>query len=298
MTDLLDRSTDANAHESNPQNGHGYAHAHAHAHAQDHDLNDIDKSTDDGGGSPSGGDFTEIYSDDSTGLKSSDSSSSGSWSIDDSIEFLQTSHNKPMFDELPTYSIRSLSPTGRSMSPIINEPISLFNLSISPISSLEDLTRMEQSMLGNLHTNDVSCGKFAKDLLPAGEELYVSSYDDDERISLDEITASISTPPSMLPQSRGSQKRLNLETIFEGVFLDTPPKKRKFDSRRTAHKFHEITSERISSYVIEQQQHRHHEQEQQQQQQHQEQQIHSIRISTDSTTGLCNTFDDKINLNN
>lgn len=222
----------------------------------------------------------EHFSDDSSGIKSTDSS--GSWSIDDSIEFLQTSH-KPLFDELPTFSIRSISPNGRSMSPIANEPISLFNLSISPISSMEDLTRInEQSIMGSsCGTNiDVSCGKFAKDLTPASEDC-VSNYDENERISLDEITASINTPPSMLSQSRGSHKRLNLETIFEGVFLETPPKKRKFDSRRTAFKFNEITTERISSYVIEQQT------------QHQ-QQMHGI----DSTTGLCNVFDDKINLNN
>lgn len=203
------------------------------------------------------------------------SNSSGSWSIDDSIEFSQTSH-KPLFDELPTFS----NENGRSMSPIANEPISLFNLSISPISSLEDLTRInDQSMLGSIGSNvvDVSCGKFAKDLTPASEDC-VSNYDENERISLDEITASINTPPSMLSQSRGSHKRLNLETIFEGVFLETPPKKRKFDSRRTAHKFNEITTERISSYVIDQRQ----------------QQLHG----NDSTNGLCNVFDDKINLNN
>lgn len=227
-----------------------------------------------------GGDLSEEnYSDDSSGLKSSDSSSSGSWSIDDSIEFLQTSH-KPLFDELPTFSLRSISPNGRSMSPIANETISLFNLSISPISSLEDLTRInDQSMLGNIGSNviDVSCGKFAKDLTPASEDC-VSNYDENERISLDEITASINTPASMLSQSRGSHKRLNLETIFEGKFLETPPKKRKFDSQRTAHKFNEITTERISSYVIEQRQ----------------QQLHG----NDSTNGLCNVFDDKINLNN
>lgn len=220
----------------------------------------------------------ENYSDDSSGLKSSDSSSSGSWSIDDSIEFLQTLH-KPLFDELPTFSLRSISPNRHSMSPIANETISLFNLSISPISSLEDLTRInDQSMLGSIASNviDVSCGKFAKDLTPASEDC-VSNYDENERVSLDEITASINTPPSMLSQSRGSHKRLNLETIFEGVFLETPPKKRKFDSRRTA-QFNEITTERISSYVIEQRQ----------------QQFHG----NDSTNGLCNVFDDKINLNN
>lgn len=253
MTDFLGRTTDTHL-TANQNNGN------------------IDKCD--------GGELSEEnYSDDSSGLKGSDSSSSGSWSIDDSIEFLHTSY-KPLFDELPTFSLRSISPNGRSMSPITNEPISLFNLSISPISSLEDLTRMnDQSVLGNIGSNvvDVSCGKFAKDLTAASEDC-VSNYDENERISLDDITASINTPPPVLSQSRGSNKRLNLETIFEGVFLETPPKKRKFDSRRTAHKYNEITTERISSYVIEQRQ----------------QQLHS----NDSTNGLCNVFDDKINLNN
>lgn len=271
MTDLLERSTDA--HLQSNQTSTSTSHGTNNNHQQNSEKSD-------GSGCSSSGDLSsdEHYSDDSSGLKSSDSSSSGSWSIDDSIEFLQTSH-KPLFDEFPTFSLQTCAQNGRSMSPIANEPISLFNISISPISSMEDLRITDQSTLGSCGTNvDVSCGKFAKDLTPASEDC-VSNYDEDERISLDEITASINTPPSMLSQSRGSHKRLNLETIFEGVFLDTPPKKRKFDTRRTAFKFHEITNERISSYVFEQQQN---------------QQMQG----NDSTARLCHSFDDKINLNN
>lgn len=211
----------------------------------------------------------ETESEDSVSKKSD--SSSGSWSIDDSIEFMQTSH-KPMFDELPTFSIKSASPSGRSLSPIINEPISLFNLSISPISSVEDLTRVSEQSICSANINTAS-GKYTKD---------GSSYDDDERVSLDEITAQINTPPSVLSRSN---KRLNLETIFEDVFLETPKKRRfngfkRFNSWRIE-TFQEITNEdRISSYVFEQQQNR---------------SDHSTH--PDTTNILCNTFDDKINLN-
>lgn len=216
----------------------------------------------------------DVSDSDDSCLKSSDSSGSF-WSVDDSIEFLQTSH-KPLFDELPTFSIKSVSPSGR-LSPISNEPISLFNLSISPISSIEDLTRInDQSIIASNFTSDIACGKFAKDLTPASD-INVSSYsyEENDRISLDEITAQINTPPSILCQSRGSHKRLNLETIFEGVFLHTPPKKRKSNFWRMG-KFHEI-----SSYVFEQQQHRNNQQ----------------MLNIDSTKSLCNVFDDKINLN-
>lgn len=209
--------------------------------------------------------------------ESSSTTSSGSWSIDDSIEFMQTSH-KPMFDELPTFSLRSTSPHGLSLSPIDNEPISLFNLSISPISSIEDLTSDQSVCASNCFLN----GKSTKDVTESNITTD-SSYDDEDRISLEEITAHINTPPSAA-LSR-SNKRLNLETIFEDVFLETPKKRRfnankRFNSWRIE-KFQEITSEeRISSYVFEQQN-----------------QNHNEPHARSDTNILCNAFDNKINLN-
>lgn len=199
------------------------------------------------------------------------SSSSGSWSIDDSIEFMQTSH-KPMFDELPTFSFKSTSPDERSISPIINEPISLFNLSISPITSIEDLSLVSDQ---SIYTGDY--GTNERTLLTQSSDNIGTAYaedDDDEHISLEEITAQINTPPSVLSRSN---KRLNLETIFEDVFLETPKKRRfngfkRFDSWRI--------EQRINSYVFEQQQNRDEED-----------------TCQDTTSALCNVFDDKININ-
>lgn len=205
---------------------------------------------------------------------STSTSSSGSWSVDDSIEFMQTSH-KPMFDELPTFSLRSTSPLGRSLSPIANEPISLFNLSISPISSIEDLSNDQSICASNYITNE----KYTKDSTQSVDSN--TSCDEDERISLEEITAHINTPPSALSRSN---KRLNLETIFEDVFLETP-KKRRFNGFRRFNSwrietFQEITNEeRINSYVFEQQQN-----------------YNEQDARPDTTNILCTAFDDKINL--
>lgn len=202
---------------------------------------------------------------------SNESTSSGSWSIDDSIEFMQTSH-KPMFDELPTFSIKSASPNGRSISPIMNEPISLFNLSISPImfSSIEDLSRVDD---GDYAINE----NIAKHLTKSNDTIgtvYDDDDDDDERISLEEITAQINTPPSALSRSN---KRLNLETIFEDVFLETP-KKRRFNGFKRFNSWR--IEERINSYVFEQQKN-----------------CNEQDTCQDTTNTLCNVFDDKININ-
>lgn len=141
-----------------------------------------------------------------------------------------------------------------------NESISLLNLSISPISANHD-------------------DELVKDIFERSDQLPYSGTDgadddddDDERISLDEITAQINTPPSL--HSKSATKRLNLETIFEGVFLETPPKKRKFEMwriRTTA-----TIDERISTYVKEQQQ--------------------SVESSGNSTDSLCNLFDERIDI--
>ncbi|XP_055309258.1 uncharacterized protein LOC129573086 [Sitodiplosis mosellana] len=208
-------------------------------------------------------------SDDSSPNSDASITSSGSWSIDDSIGFMQTSH-KPMFDELPTFSIKSASPNGQSISPMVNEPISLFNLSISPISSIEDLSRFSDQIVcaGDYATNE----KITKNLTQVGDSMAYD--DDDERISLEEITAQINTPPSALSRSN---KRLNLETIFEDVFLETP-KKRRFNGFKRFNSWR--IEERINSYVFEQQKN-HNEQDKCQ----------------DTTSTLCNVFDDKININ-
>lgn len=222
----------------------------------------------------------EMESDDSASKKSDSSGScSGSWSIDDSIEFIQTPH-KPSFDGLPAFSIGTVSPNGRSLSPISNEPISLFNLSISPISSVEDLTRVnDQSVIFSGNTN-IASENYTEDWTQSSYSI-ANDYPEDERISLDEIHAQINTPPSNLSKSN---KRLNLETIFEDVFLETPKKKRfneikRFNSWRIE-TFQEITNEeRISSYVFEQQQSK-----------------SDQNLCSDTTKILCDEFDEKINL--
>lgn len=202
-------------------------------------------------------------------LKSdSSTNSSGSWSIDDSIDLLQASH-KPLFDELTTFSIQTTTPSRHPSSPTNNETISLFNLSISPISSIEDL-----SSTADYTTNEIIAGD--RTLV---SETIASGYDEDERISLEDLTAQINSP------SHRSNKRLNLETIFEDVFLETP-KKRRFNGLKRLNSwrietFQKITNdERINSYVIEQQKHRNGEDE-----------------FADTANILCNAFDNKININ-
>lgn len=137
-----------------------------------------------------------------------------------------------------------------------NETISLLNLSISPISANHD-------------------DELVRDMFERSDQLPYSGADDDdddERISLDEITAQINTPPSS--HSKSATKRLNLETIFEDVFLETPPKKRKFETWRI--RTTTTIDERISTYVKEQQQ--------------------SVECSGNSTDSLCNLFDERIDI--
>lgn len=157
-------------------------------------------------------------------------------SNDDSFKY---AGDRPSCDELPAFSIQSVSPSGLSISPIGHEP-SLLNLSISPISSESDLSDDDDD------ENDVA--------MRAIDRTATSSTDDDDsdHVSLDEINAQINTPPSATSQ-RCSTKRLNLETIFEGVFLETPPKKRKYDSWGIR-SISKITVERINTYVMEQRQ--------------------------------------------
>lgn len=140
-------------------------------------------------------------------------------SLDDSARFAP--NYQPSIDELPAFAISSMSPSGLSISPIDTEPLCLLNISISPISC-----------------------DFADD--DDDDE-----NGEDERVSLEEINAQINTPPPT--DHHNGSKRLHLETIFEGVFLETPPKKKRFDSWRIPN-INTITVERINSYVMEQQQ--------------------------------------------
>lgn len=196
------------------------------------------------------------------------SSTSGSWVIDDTANDTGCAEFKLSSDELPTFSIQSVSPSGRSLSPITYaaEPISLFNLSISPISSMNDLTQLNEM-------DDDLFGVSSLEGTANGKRKDSDIDDDDERVSLDEITAQIKSPPAS--QLHCSGKRLNLETIFEGVFLETPPKKRKFDSWRMRIK--EITAERLHMYV-------------------QEQQLTPKTDQDATASNLCNIFDTKIDL--
>lgn len=91
-------------------------------------------------------------------------------------------------DELPIFRISSLSPSARSL---------------SPISIAEDQNYETRSLYNNMEDpefeTDISCDEFT---------------------SLDDIHAQIGTPNDC------QSKIVNLETIFEGVFLDTPPKRK------------------------------------------------------------------------
>lgn len=175
-------------------------------------------------------------------------------SFDDSLQYV--GEYRPSCDELPAFTIQSVSPSGQSISPIDNEPLSLLNLSISPISSLSDLSDNDEEP-DDRDDNDTEPRTPARSTRARNVDRSAStssSTDDDEsdRISLDEINAQINTPPSATSQ-RCTSKRLNLETIFEGVFLETPPKKRKCDSWGIR-SISKITVERINTYVMEQRQ--------------------------------------------
>lgn len=137
--------------------------------------------------------------------------------------------------------------------------ISLLNLSISPITANPD-DEMSKDIFS--HSNQHSYSG-------------VDADDDEDRIPLDEITAQINTPPPS--HSKSATKRLSLETIFEGVFLDTPPKKRKFESWRIKAIREVAAEERISIYVEEQQQ--------------------TVDRCEGASNALCSLFDESIDIN-
>ncbi|KAH8357539.1 hypothetical protein KR200_004066 [Drosophila serrata] len=95
-------------------------------------------------------------------------------------------------DELPTFEIRAFSPHGRTPSPIDD-------LNLSDIETPKQL------------------------LLPRTQEVE-TRQNNPEYVALHEINAQIS-PPSDADDSGATLSRANsLETIFEGVFLNTPPR--------------------------------------------------------------------------
>ncbi|XP_016975898.1 uncharacterized protein LOC108042229 [Drosophila rhopaloa] len=97
-------------------------------------------------------------------------------------------------DELPTFEIRTFSPHGRTPSPIDD-------LNLSDIETPKQPLRHQ--------------------LLPGEEE--PSRHNDPEYVALCEINAQIS-PPGDADDSK------SLETIFEGVFLNTPPREKATNS--------------------------------------------------------------------
>lgn len=120
-------------------------------------------------------------------------------------------------DELPAFRIQSLSPTSRSLSPIEfnddnddddDDENGLLTFSLSPCgSSSGDLD--ESSVI-------ISCSsRFQPEFDKS------SDADVDDGISIASINALIGTPPAS--SAANGKRLLNLETIFEGVFLHTPP---------------------------------------------------------------------------
>lgn len=117
-------------------------------------------------------------------------------------------------DELPIFSISSLSPTSRSLSPVMAD-----QMCISPV---------------NFSGSDEEC---SDDL----------STDNPDRMLLNDIHALIGTP-----DEKNERRLLNLETIFEDVFLETPPKRKHLTPQHNERK--RFSYESISRYVRDQQQ--------------------------------------------
>lgn len=111
-------------------------------------------------------------------------------------------------DELPIFRIQSLSPTSRSLSPIDHISASMLNITISPCSSS--------------FTDEIEPIIVEDQISPCSSSGDMNSPDDrfDAFVSLEEIHSQIGTPTAPAVHS----KLLKLETIVEGVFLDTPPK--------------------------------------------------------------------------
>ncbi|XP_062559768.1 uncharacterized protein LOC134224439 [Armigeres subalbatus] len=112
---------------------------------------------------------------------------------------------RQILDELPAFSTQSLSPSGRSLSPI--------DMDTSPPRSSRGASACN-TPYDSPCAAVPSCGK--------------------DYVTLEEIQARIGlTPPE--PEQSPRSPRLNLETIFEDKFLETPPKGGKEFDTRTNH---------------------------------------------------------------
>uniref|UniRef100_A0A1B0B8P6 Protein aurora borealis n=1 Tax=Glossina palpalis gambiensis TaxID=67801 RepID=A0A1B0B8P6_9MUSC len=119
---------------------------------------------------------------------SNESDLSFSWSMDHEVE---TYTNAIDADELPAFEIRLISPLGRTPSPIRSE-----------------------NMSPSLRT-------------PNFEHLISNNCQNDpEFVTLQDINAQISPPSEHSDADTSLQRTGSLETIFEGVFLNTPPRQR------------------------------------------------------------------------
>lgn len=120
-------------------------------------------------------------------------------------------------DELPIFSIKSLSPTSRSLSPVMAD-----QMCISPVDYVDS---------DEEYSDDFS----------------VDNTNHPDRMLLNDIHALIGTP-----DEKNDRKLLNLETIFEDVFLETPPKRKQMTPQQYEHK--RFSFDNISRYVRDQQQ--------------------------------------------
>ncbi|XP_050071195.1 uncharacterized protein LOC126559123 [Anopheles maculipalpis] len=114
-----------------------------------------------------------------------------------------------LLDEMPPFSACSMSPSARSLSPIELEPFD------SPCSTPKS-GRSYSGCSTPLYATPPPSTQQHQILNGSGSQP-AEGY-----VTLDEIHARIGLTP---PDGNVSRSRLNLETIFEGVFLETPPKK-------------------------------------------------------------------------
>ncbi|KAG4070601.1 hypothetical protein HA402_013521 [Bradysia odoriphaga] len=133
-----------------------------------------------------------------------------------SLEIVEPGAYQITSDELPIFSISSMSPTSRSLSPVMAD-----QMCISPVD------------FSDFDDDDEEC---SDDL----------STDNPDRMLLNDIHALIGTP-----DEKNDRRLLNLETIFEDVFLETPPKRKQMTPQQYERKRYSFES--ISRYVKDQQ---------------------------------------------
>ncbi|XP_037905836.1 uncharacterized protein LOC119648260 [Hermetia illucens] len=121
-------------------------------------------------------------------------------------------------DELPIFSIRSIAPSSRSPSPIEN-------ISITSIPEVDEPNPEEEEADDSNRSHDQRLHDHDTDL-----------------VSLEEINAQIHTPTSYRPK-----RAMSLDTIFEGVFLETPPRRLDCNSAPRRRQFHSPPRRRMRS---------------------------------------------------